>query len=298
MMRGTFANIRIRNQMVARHRRRRTRHICPTGEVDVHLRRRHEVSGRRHSRWSSWPARSTAPAAPATGRPKDLPARRQGGHRRELRADPPQQPGRHGRAAAAIRRRPDSWQSLGLTGEETFDIVGLNDEIQPGQEVKVRATKEDGTKVEFHGDRPPRQPGGDRVLPERRHPADRSASDPEQPMKMKPLRIHHAQITIPRGAEEEARHFYCEVMGLTEIPKPDSLKGRARSGSGSDVEIHVGTEDGGGRNRTKAHLAYQVEDLESWRRHLTEQAPPSWTPSPSRALTASNCGTPSAIGWN
>ncbi|GGA41801.1 glyoxalase [Kroppenstedtia guangzhouensis] len=90
-------------------------------------------------------------------------------------------------------------------------------------------------------------------------------------MKMKPLRIHHAQITIPRGAEEEARHFYCEVMGLTEIPKPDSLKGRGgfwlRLG---DVEIHVGTEDGVDRNRTKAHLAYQVEDLESWHRRLME----------------------------
>ncbi|MGF7086602.1 hypothetical protein JOD24_000431 [Kroppenstedtia sanguinis] len=53
-------------------------------------------------------------------------------------------------------------------------------------------------------------------------------------------------------------------MRLTEIPKPDSLNGRGgfwlRLG---DVEIHVGTEDGMDRNRTKAHLAYQVEDLES-----------------------------------
>ena len=26
--------------------------------------------------------------------------------------------------------------------------------------------------------------------------------------------LHHAQITVPVGAEAEARHFYCGVLGL------------------------------------------------------------------------------------
>ena len=43
----------------------------------------------------------------------------------------------------------DSWQSLGLNGEETFDIEGLNDQIQPFQEVKVTATKPDGSTTQF-----------------------------------------------------------------------------------------------------------------------------------------------------
>ncbi|PTX60319.1 hypothetical protein C8P63_10984 [Melghirimyces profundicolus] len=70
---------------------------------------------------------------------------------------------------------------------------------------------------------------------------------------MELLSIHHAQITVPRGAENEARRFYCGVMGLREIPKPGSLSGRGgfwlRLG---DVEIHVGTEDGIDRSRSKA----------------------------------------------
>jgi len=78
------------------------------------------------------------------------------------------------------------------------------------------------------------------------------------------LRLHHAQITIPRGAEQEARAFYCQVLKLKEIPKPDSLV--ARGGFWlelADQQIHVGVED---RNfTTKAHLAYQVDDLVSWR---------------------------------
>ena len=85
------------------------------------------------------------------------------------------------------------------------------------------------------------------------------------------LGLHHAQITIPKGAEEEGKHFYCNVLGLEEIEKPVSLRGRGgfwlRVG---DKEVHVGTEDGFNRLTTKAHLAYQVEDVTYWRSVLTE----------------------------
>ncbi|MCK9860168.1 aconitate hydratase AcnA [Paenibacillus sp. ATY16] len=41
------------------------------------------------------------------------------------------------------------WQALGLTGFETFDIVGLSNDVQPGDLVSVIATKEDGSQIEF-----------------------------------------------------------------------------------------------------------------------------------------------------
>jgi aconitate hydratase len=40
-------------------------------------------------------------------------------------------------------------QSLGLTGFETFDIMGLTEEMAPGQEYTVRATADSGTVTEF-----------------------------------------------------------------------------------------------------------------------------------------------------
>jgi len=43
----------------------------------------------------------------------------------------------------------DSWSSLGITGRETFDIVGLSNDVQPGSTVKVIATREDGSTFEF-----------------------------------------------------------------------------------------------------------------------------------------------------
>jgi aconitate hydratase len=40
-------------------------------------------------------------------------------------------------------------ESLGLTGRETFDILGITDDIQPRQELTVKATREDGSVVTF-----------------------------------------------------------------------------------------------------------------------------------------------------
>ncbi|MGQ9575111.1 MAG: aconitate hydratase AcnA [Thermoguttaceae bacterium] len=42
-----------------------------------------------------------------------------------------------------------TWQSLGLTGEETFDILGLAEGISPGQMLAVEARAADGRSVRF-----------------------------------------------------------------------------------------------------------------------------------------------------
>jgi catechol 2,3-dioxygenase-like lactoylglutathione lyase family enzyme len=83
------------------------------------------------------------------------------------------------------------------------------------------------------------------------------------------LRVHHAQITIPVGAETKAREFYCEFLGMREIPKPESLQTRGGFWLEiGDFQIHVGTEKDFDRTQTKAHVAYQVEDLDAWRGKL------------------------------
>jgi catechol 2,3-dioxygenase-like lactoylglutathione lyase family enzyme len=83
------------------------------------------------------------------------------------------------------------------------------------------------------------------------------------------VRIHHAQITIPRGAEDECRRFYCEQLGLREVEKPASLQGRGGFWLQiGEAQVHVGTEDGVERKATKAHVAYEVTDLKSWRVRL------------------------------
>lgn len=83
--------------------------------------------------------------------------------------------------------------------------------------------------------------------------------------------FHHAQITIPKGKEAEARHFYCDVLQLVEIRKPESLAGRG--GLWVQVghqQLHIGTEDGVNHALTKAHVAYEVEDLKAMEAKLRE----------------------------
>ena len=73
-------------------------------------------------------------------------------------------------------------------------------------------------------------------------------------------RINHIQITVPKGAEAEARAFYCGVLGLREIAKPASLAGRGGLWLEiGDQQVHIGTEDGFDRLTTKAHIAYEVD---------------------------------------
>jgi aconitate hydratase len=43
----------------------------------------------------------------------------------------------------------EGWDTLGLTGKEVFDIIGLDDNLQPQQEVTVNATSDDGTVKSF-----------------------------------------------------------------------------------------------------------------------------------------------------
>jgi catechol 2,3-dioxygenase-like lactoylglutathione lyase family enzyme len=84
--------------------------------------------------------------------------------------------------------------------------------------------------------------------------------------------IDHVQITVPSGQEPAAREFYCDVLGLIEIEKPDALKPRGGFWLAvGDRELHVGTEEGVNRRATKAHVAFAVDDVTFWRTRLGEQ---------------------------
>lgn len=84
------------------------------------------------------------------------------------------------------------------------------------------------------------------------------------------MRLHHVQVSMPRGAEEEARAFYRDALGLAEATKPAALAGRGGcwfrgvDGGRVTVEIHLGVEEPFTPAR-KAHPALElgsVEELE------------------------------------
>lgn len=78
---------------------------------------------------------------------------------------------------------------------------------------------------------------------------------------MRLLALHHVQLAMPPGREDEARAFYAGLLGLPEREKPDGL--RARGGcwfEGGGVRVHLGVEPGFAPAR-KAHPAVLVDDL-------------------------------------
>ena len=79
------------------------------------------------------------------------------------------------------------------------------------------------------------------------------------------------QICIPKGKENEARHFYTDIIGLTEIAKPEMLIPNGGLWYQiADVQLHIGTENDT-CNKLKRHPAFEVTNLEEARRHLIQQ---------------------------
>lgn len=87
---------------------------------------------------------------------------------------------------------------------------------------------------------------------------------------MSVTRIHHVQVSVPRGSEDAVRAFYCGILGLTEVEKPDALKARGGLWLAIDGRpaLHFGTEDVTDRAVSKRHVAFEVDDLEAVRARL------------------------------
>ena len=147
MVRGTFANIRIRNQLAPGTEGGWTR-LLPDGEVmsvyDAAQSYRETqtplivLAGKEYGTGSSrdWAAKGTL----LLGVKAVIAASYERIHRSNL----------VGMGVLPLEFKDgQTWQSLGLTGEETFDIDGLSNDIQPRGDLEVVAKKADGTEVRF-----------------------------------------------------------------------------------------------------------------------------------------------------
>lgn len=147
MVRGTFANIRIRNQLAPGTEGGVTRHL-PDGEqmsiYDAAMKYQSEgvplvvLAGTEYGTGSSrdWAAKGTM----LLGVKAVIAASYERIHRSNL----------VGMGVLPLEFADGAtWQSLGLTGEETFDIPGLSNDLQPRSTITVEATDADGNKKSF-----------------------------------------------------------------------------------------------------------------------------------------------------
>lgn len=81
-------------------------------------------------------------------------------------------------------------------------------------------------------------------------------------MPLEITQIDHVQIAVPRALEAEALAFYRQVLGLTEIPKPEALRGRGGAWFAvGNLQMHIGVDSEGGGPRSKRHVCFLVPDL-------------------------------------
>lgn len=147
MIRGTFANIRLRNQMVTGTEGGWTVHV-PTGErvtiYDAAMRYKDEgtpllvIAGKEYGSGSSrdWAAKGTM----LLGVKAVIAESYERIHRSNL----------VGMGVLPLQFKPgESWRILGLTGFEEYDIEGISNELRPYKEVTVLARSKDGGERVF-----------------------------------------------------------------------------------------------------------------------------------------------------
>lgn len=81
--------------------------------------------------------------------------------------------------------------------------------------------------------------------------------------------LHHVQLAIPAGSEDDCRAFFLGVLGLTEVPKPPALAARGGLWVRADgLELHLGVE-ADFRPARKAHPGIRVLDIDALAARLT-----------------------------
>lgn len=146
MMRGTFANVRIKNKLATREGGWTT--YIPTGEemtvFDASMKYQEAgtplvvIGGKEYGSGSSrdWAAKGTT----LLGVKAVITESYERIHRSNL----------VGMGVLPLQfQEGETQDTLGLTGEETYDILGISSDLTPGKLVDITATKKDGSKVEF-----------------------------------------------------------------------------------------------------------------------------------------------------
>ena len=75
-------------------------------------------------------------------------------------------------------------------------------------------------------------------------------------------RLHHHAFTFPEGQEARVREFYSTVLGMTEVPKPETMRPVGCWFRTGEVELHFVPDSRFEPNRL-GHPAIVVDDLEA-----------------------------------
>lgn len=85
---------------------------------------------------------------------------------------------------------------------------------------------------------------------------------------MRIVGVNHVQVNVSQAQLPAAREFYLDFLGMKEIDRPAVCKSDGFWFHAGDRELHIGVEENVDRRATRAHVAYEVEDVAGWRNKI------------------------------
>jgi catechol 2,3-dioxygenase-like lactoylglutathione lyase family enzyme len=85
---------------------------------------------------------------------------------------------------------------------------------------------------------------------------------------MKVIGVNHAQVNVSQAQLAAAREFYLGFLGMKEKPRPEVFKSDGFWFDAGGFEMHIGVEENAHRTATRAHQAYEVDDVAGWRKKI------------------------------
>jgi len=80
--------------------------------------------------------------------------------------------------------------------------------------------------------------------------------------------IHHVNVNVPRGQGEAIAAFYCDVLDMSRIPRPDNGREGVWLDMGDGTQLHPSERDDA--PNSQPHFALFVDDLAAVAKRLQE----------------------------
>jgi catechol 2,3-dioxygenase-like lactoylglutathione lyase family enzyme len=91
---------------------------------------------------------------------------------------------------------------------------------------------------------------------------------------MKVVGVNHVQVNVSPAELPAARDFYLGFLGMKEIARPPVFRSEGFWFHAGDREMHIGVEENVDRRATRAHVAYEVDDVAAWQKKVEQTGLP------------------------
>jgi predicted enzyme related to lactoylglutathione lyase len=73
--------------------------------------------------------------------------------------------------------------------------------------------------------------------------------------------LHHVNVTVSPELEAETKHFYGDVVGLQQVPKPATARQTGAWYQIGESQLHLSVEDEERGPLSSRHICFHVSDL-------------------------------------